>query len=247
MRAALLWLGLTAVSLPAWAEVSVRFGGGQVDLAATAAPVAEVLDQLARQTGMRVIYQGPAPRQPVTLSLSGRSPAEAVLSLLEGLGLNYALVADPTGRGVQTLIIAGAGTTAAGGGSSRTSMPPTPRRPFRTPPAASPDTIDSPADEPMEQDEDEPVEDPAAVGGVAGVPDAAGVTLPGVPVEGTPPSTLPVGPASGSSATAPIMAPPMYPLPSYPVSPFTPQPFPPAPPGTPATPNQEPEPAEPPQ
>ena len=43
----------------------------------------QVLDRLARQTGMKVVYEGPAPRQLVTVSLKGRTPAEAVLSVLE--------------------------------------------------------------------------------------------------------------------------------------------------------------------
>ena len=84
--------------LPATAEVRVRVAGGTVDLTATAAPLAEVLDRLARQTGMKVVYEGAAPRQLVTVSLHGRTPAETVLAVLEGLGVNFALVADPTRR-----------------------------------------------------------------------------------------------------------------------------------------------------
>ena len=103
--AALVLLALTA-SLSA-AEVTVRVSGGHVDLAAKAAPLSEVLDRLGRQTGMKVVYEGPAPRQLVTLSLAGRSPAEAVASILEGQGLNYALVLDVTATRVDKLLVTG--------------------------------------------------------------------------------------------------------------------------------------------
>src|SRR5512143_2282096 len=105
---------VSLVATVASAEVSVRVSGGRVDLTATAAPLADVLDRLARQTGMKVVYEGPAPRQLVTVSLHGRTPAETILAVFEGLGLNYAMVADATGAGVQTLMVAGAaGATAS--------------------------------------------------------------------------------------------------------------------------------------
>jgi hypothetical protein len=86
----------------------VQLAGALVNLDATAAPVADVLDRLAAQTGIKVVYEGPKPRAPVTLKLRGRSPAETVLAVLEGLGVNFALVADPTGAGGQTLMVAAA-------------------------------------------------------------------------------------------------------------------------------------------
>ena len=74
---------------------------------ARAAPLQQVLDRLGRQIGMKVVYEGGSPRQLVTLSLQGRTPAETVLALLEGQGLNYALLGDPTGAGAQTLLVTG--------------------------------------------------------------------------------------------------------------------------------------------
>src|SRR6266511_1870800 len=106
------WYGVLALALLALpteaAEINVRVAEGRVDLSANAAPVADVLDRLSKQTGMKVVYEGPPPRQLVSVSLAGRTPAEAVVGLLEGLGLNYMLLGDPSGTRVQTLMMAGA-------------------------------------------------------------------------------------------------------------------------------------------
>ena len=119
------------LALPASAvEVSVRVTEGRVDLTATAAPIADVLDRLSKQTGMKVVYEGPAPRQLVTVSLHGRSPAEAVLGLLEGQGLNYILIGDASGDRVQTLMMAGAAPVA----SSRPAASPPAGRGMAAPP-----------------------------------------------------------------------------------------------------------------
>ena len=160
--AALVVVALAAA--PATAEVVVRVSGGHVDLTATAAPLAEVLDRLARQTGMKVVYEGAAPRQLVTLSLHGRTPTETVLAVFEGLGVNFALVADPSGSRVQTLVVAGtaASSSPSSAAAARASSPPTARRPFGPPPGASPETVD-PA---FEEADEEPTGDEEAFAGL---------------------------------------------------------------------------------
>ncbi|HEY5906643.1 MAG TPA: hypothetical protein VIZ31_01290, partial [Vicinamibacteria bacterium] len=98
-------LGLLVVAArPVSAEVNVRVTAGRVDITASAAPLSEVLRRLAERTGMKVVYEGAEPREPVTVSLPGRSPVEAVNELLKDRGLNYALSVHATGR-VETLII----------------------------------------------------------------------------------------------------------------------------------------------
>jgi hypothetical protein len=97
------------LSTPLQAGVEVTATGGRLDVTAAQAPVSEVLDGLARKTRMKVVYEGPVPRTPVTVQLRGRTPAQAVLGVLEGLGLNYALVLDVSGTEVETLMIVGTG------------------------------------------------------------------------------------------------------------------------------------------
>ena len=137
------WSGvafLVALALPGRAEVTVRAAAGRVDITANASPLAEVLDRLAKQTGMKVVYEGPAPRQLVTVSLLGRSPAEAVHDLLEGQGLNYALLGDSAGTGVQTLLMTG--TTAPVASSSAAPHPSASMRRPGPPPMSSPDSME---------------------------------------------------------------------------------------------------------
>lgn len=220
-------LALTLVALPAAAaEVNVRVVDGRVDLAATAAPVAEVLERLARQTGMKVIYEGPQPRQLVSLSLSRRTPAEAVVGLLEGLGVNYMLFGDPTGVGVQTLMIAGVAVPVV------TPEPTSSRpQPFRMPVASGPEP-DNPIEEPGEEElEPFPVRQPPIPTfppGAAGLPGAGG--LPGTTgFPGPNPNPGGVNPgASPAQATPPGVPIPGFPggaVPNVPVSPYTPTPF----------------------
>lgn len=141
-----------SLALPALAsgDVQVRPRGERLDLEASAAPLADVLARLAQQTGMKVVYEGTPPRQPITATLLDRTPLEAVLGVMEGLGLNYALRVDRTGTRVETLLMAGASS----GAPSRPAPPPVSQAP---PPAAR-------ATEAAEPDanEDEETADPNA-------------------------------------------------------------------------------------
>ena len=195
-----------AAGLPAAAdaEVEIRNNGGRLDLRATATPLADVLDRLARTTGMKVVHEGAPPRQQVTLALAGRTHAEAVLGVLDGQGLNYALKMDATGTRVEMLILAGAATP------STTPPPAAPSLPMARPmpvPRPQPDA---------QADEDEaPPEEEAAEPEVPQRP-----RIPGQPREGQDgmQPTVPAGqiprPAVPPGATAPGNA--------FPVSPFAP-------------------------
>jgi hypothetical protein len=225
MRPAAVLLGLALAASPAGAEVLVRVSGEKVDLTATAAPLADVLDRLARQTGMKVVYEGPAPRQLVTLSLHGRTPAETVLAVFEGLGINYALVADASGTRVQMLMVAGAAAASPSASSGARPAPAvaTPRRPFGPPPGASPDAAEPPFDE----GDEEPMSDEAEIGGLPpGTEPAPDAANPGGQAP-SPPGTFPTPPTT----TSPFSPSPFMPQP---------QPFPPLPPGAPTGTNNPP-------
>ena len=191
-KAALVTGALLAASLGR-AETDVRRAGDKVDLHATAAPLSEVLDRLSRQTGMKVLYDGPPPRGRVNIDLPGLTPAQAVFALLEGQGLNYAVRMDPSGTKVETLLlVAASGAAAPGTSPVLTPARPEPRRPEREP-------------EPPEVEEETPAEAPTRergerpderVGPVMLPPPPPGTVLPLVlPTPPPPPAPPPPSPA----------------------------------------------------
>jgi hypothetical protein len=123
-----------------------RTADGRLDLSVHAVPLADVLRCLVERAGLRVEYDGPAPRQPVSVALSGDSLASTLESLLEGLGVNYLLSRDPSGAGVERLIVFGSARTTepSRGGGERSS-------PAGAPPTAEPDMPSGslPDDEPQ--------------------------------------------------------------------------------------------------
>jgi hypothetical protein len=231
-----------SLAAPAAAEVAVRVvpatdaTASHVELTARAAPLAEVLERLGRQIGMKVVYEGASPRQLVTLSLQGRSPAETVLGVLEGQGLNFALVSDPSGTQVVTLLVAGtapstgSATPAAASSTSR-STPSTPsRRPLSPPPGSSADTME----EESEEAEDVTFDDPAA-GAETGQTGQAGPAGQAGQVDPAATNPVPVPQGPGAQPSAPKQSFPVSPFAPQ-ATPYTPQPFPPLPPGVPGGP-----------
>jgi hypothetical protein len=221
VRAPVLVVLLLAAAPIASAEVTVRLrGDGRVDVRATTAPLPEVLDHLSRETGMKVIYDGAVPRPLLTLTLERRTPVEALLGILEGLGLNYAVVMDSSGTRAETLFMTGTLLVSV----------PSPAVTLRT----TTPTLPRPrAADPAEQDMDEPPEEESASPAVPGQPPA------GPPLPGT---GSPVPPAFSQPPPGLPGTPNMVPPPDYPVSPFaprllpphipTPQPSPASPPAT---------------
>jgi hypothetical protein len=69
-------------------------------------PLAEVLRCLVEKAGLRVEYDGPAPRQAVTAAVEGESLAALIGPLLEGLAVNYLLTRDA--EGADRLLVFGA-------------------------------------------------------------------------------------------------------------------------------------------
>jgi hypothetical protein len=191
------------------ADVRVEARGGRIDLTATAAPLPDVLDRLARQLGMKVVYEGPVPRPLVTLTLQDRTPSEAILGVLEGLGLNFALAWDETGSRVRTLMVAGAAPVTATPASARPAPEPPRRSGFRLPPATQ-DT----GDEGFDPEPDDSTAEPP--------------TAPGLPAAGAATGAAPTGAGDGQipgglPGRMPAVI-PSAPHQQFPVSPFAPQP-----------------------
>jgi len=168
-------------------EVDVRTtADGRVSLTVTSAPLSDVLDRLARQTGMKVVYDGAPPRALVRgRQVVDATPADAVADVLEGLGVSYALRLDATGAKVDTLLVLGApkGTAA-------------PRPPV--PPVRMPGVANVPAPLPEDADDEVPTEraeDPAVDQHSGRGEDREG-RRPGSPINPTVPRfpTGPIGP-----------------------------------------------------
>lgn len=175
MRRFWLVVALALATRASAAEADVRVAGGRVEIKAVAAPVSQILDRLSQQTGMRVIYDGAPPRAVVSITRSYPTPAAAVMDVLLGLGLNYALMLDPTGTRVQTLMM----VASSGGSAPAVPARPTPMMPAMPtpPPELAPDQD--------EKDEEEPParqEMPRRPGGPPG------------PGMAPPPGVLPPGP-----------------------------------------------------
>jgi O-antigen ligase len=92
---------------------------GTIDLRARGVPLADVLRCLVEHTGLKIDYDGPAPRQPVSVALHEASLTRTLEALLEGLGVNYLLSRDPeTGADRLMVFAAGRGSEPSRGGAS---------------------------------------------------------------------------------------------------------------------------------
>jgi hypothetical protein len=97
------------------AGVEVRIVDGRVDLTSDGAPLGTLLDRLSQALSFQLERDGNVPNPIVpALELRGRTPVEAVLSVLEGLGLNHALTLDVSGARIEKLVLVGASSSARG-------------------------------------------------------------------------------------------------------------------------------------
>lgn len=90
-------------------EPEIRAEGGEVTIRAKNLPLSQILDRLSSATGMELTYEGPRPTTPVTMSEEGISETQAILKLMEGLGVSYVFRTDATGQRVDLLIVSGSG------------------------------------------------------------------------------------------------------------------------------------------
>ena len=98
---------LLLAATPLRADVKVALKDGRMGIEAHKASVKEILDRVAGLTGMKVIYDGPLPTRSITKSVPDRTPADAVLGILEGEGINFAVILNPAGTQIETLLVTG--------------------------------------------------------------------------------------------------------------------------------------------
>jgi hypothetical protein len=103
------WILASLLSLlalqTARADLDIEAKNGMLTVRARGVPLAQLLDRLSHETGMKLTYDGRRPSQLMTVTIERSSESAALLQILEGLGLNYALEMDATGRRVETLVI----------------------------------------------------------------------------------------------------------------------------------------------
>jgi hypothetical protein len=182
VKLAFLAAALGLLASPLAAEVEIQRSGDRLNLTAVAAPLSDILDRLASQTGMRVVYDAQPPRQLVTARLDQRTTAEAVVGIMEGLGLNYALVMNVAGTRVDQLLVLGPVGVAAPSTAAARPTPASPRRP--QPPELNFD------DEPEEPPEDEFEEEDLTDAPEAPAPSAAPAGPPAPPPPDYPSSSF---------------------------------------------------------
>jgi len=213
---------LLLVALPGGsAELDVQARDGLLTLRARAVPLVDVLERLSRETGLKLVYEGPKPSQLVTVTFEGLPETEALGRLFEGLGIDYAFHSDASGQHVGMLIVSRGSGTGASAAASRAPSPP--RRFGNVPPGSAP--VEEPFAPEPDAGQAEPPEavSPEAEGGEepaylpltpweggAGAP--PGSLTPG----GAPVSSQPPGPASSPFPTYPGQQPGQVPGPVFP-------------------------------
>jgi len=216
MRRALIFALVLLAARDLRAGVDVRMSGDLVDVVAINAPLAEILDFLSRQTHMKVVYEGAPPKQLLSVDLKQRTPAEAVLAVLEGQGLAYAVSLDRTGTKVQTLLMSSA--PAVGGATAQAPprvVPSPPERAMRESVVEEQpldDGMPEPDEAQLPPDTGRPNMIPPQVKGEA-PPPSAGVFLPAPGAASDYPSSTfaPKPPAASTPSDTPAAKPPQKP------------------------------------
>jgi hypothetical protein len=204
MRSLVAGFGLILATAAHSGEVDVRISdAGRVSLRVTSAPLSEILDRLARQTGMKVIYDGGPPRTVVRgRQVDNATPADAVANVLEGLGVSYALRLDATGAKVDTLLVLGGATKNAAAGSPV----PRPSAPVvRVPGLPMPPQPEDPDEEATVEEAEDGPEDARPPG--RGDEQREGPMRPGPPISMPGMPALPTGPVGPLTMPTPVPTP----------------------------------------
>ena len=133
-------------SVSAVPAVSASYEGGLVSISCRNAPLESVFEKLEQVAGVELILEDAVKNKRLTANLENVPLAMAVQRLLEGNGVNYAVMMDPRDWGRVDKVFVGAG----GGGPARSAPPP--RRPPVNP-DPGPDSINDGYDDFNDMDE----------------------------------------------------------------------------------------------
>jgi len=123
-RVFVLTAGLLSLADIARSELNIQVRGTSVDIRAQRVPLQQVLDNLSQKTGMKVVYDTEPPQEIVSLDMRDISMRGALMQLLQGHGLTYAVRMDPTGMRVETLLLTHGGAGALKAAPPRQPPPP---------------------------------------------------------------------------------------------------------------------------
>ena len=163
-----LLIGVGLVSVPASRVVYaatpvITIGATGVGVKVTDASLFDIVDALGRAAGFKVAYEGARPtRMLYAVDVTSASVPQALVRLLEGQNINYAMLLDRTGTKVTSLMIVGAvKTTATGATGVGAAARPRAFTPPRSPRVELPPVDDEPA-EATPEEVPAPEPDPAA-------------------------------------------------------------------------------------
>jgi hypothetical protein len=86
--------------------LQVTASDGRVTIRATRVPLSEILQELARKSGMEVVYESAMPRQPITTTIENLPEEEAIARLLDGVPLSWGVKLSANRRRVERLVLA---------------------------------------------------------------------------------------------------------------------------------------------
>jgi hypothetical protein len=87
------------------APIQIQIRGERIDIHADNTPLVQILNGVAWEAKMKIVYDAPPPQDPVTVNIKNATFSQAITELLNGHGLIYVAKMDPAGTRVDTLVL----------------------------------------------------------------------------------------------------------------------------------------------
>jgi hypothetical protein len=91
---------------PPGSMLEVSAADGRLTIRTIGTPLADVLQEVARKTGMQVVFETRPPRQLVSANIEGLPEEEAIARLFEGQSVSWAVQLAANRRRIERLVIA---------------------------------------------------------------------------------------------------------------------------------------------
>jgi hypothetical protein len=104
------------------APIVIQIRGERIDIQADNTPLVQILNGVAWEAKMKIVYDAPPPQDPVTVNIKNATLSQAITDLLHGHGLIYVAKMDAAGTRVDTLVL----TSGAPGDVQINNEPPPP-------------------------------------------------------------------------------------------------------------------------